>query len=134
VTFSLNLPGLSFSNLCPGFTQAQSHVIVTWQYVFVPEYNAICFKLVGSPLDISTTALARWRCWHNSQSSCQLWGGTIGTDQHLRHTTLHSQTTQYSQKTNLIQRVQQWWKMDNSVAQKTKSWKCMAPQGCPCYT
>ena len=24
--------------------------------------------------------------------------------------------------------------MCTRVAQKTKSWKCMAPQGCPCYT
>jgi len=24
--------------------------------------------------------------------------------------------------------------MYTSVVQKNKSWKCMAPQGCPCYT
>jgi len=27
-----------------------------------------------------------------------------------------------------------WSLLDISVAQKTKRWKCMAPQGCPCYT
>ena len=37
------------------------------QQFTIPEYNTVCFELVGSTLDISTTALACRRCSHNAQ-------------------------------------------------------------------